>query len=79
VGSDFYARGQRGQLEPDGALRWQVYIPAGAARSWVFTHRVSMKIGNPRGVVLTVNGQKVTSLGSPPITLNLQPGQTVRS
>ena len=38
-----------------------------------------MKIGNPRGVVLTVNGQKVTSLGSPPITLNLQPGQTVRS
>jgi cytoskeletal protein RodZ len=68
-----------GVYGPDGALRWQVYIPAGAARSWVFTHRVSMKIGNPRGIVLTVNGRKMTSLGSGPITLNLQPGQTVRS
>jgi Helix-turn-helix domain/RodZ C-terminal domain len=68
-----------GVYGPDRALRWQAYIPAGAARSWVFTHRMSMKIGNPRGIVLTVNGHKMTSLGSQPITLNLQPGQTVRS
>jgi hypothetical protein len=62
----------------DGTLRWQAYIPAGAARSWVFAHRISMKIGNPGGIVLTVNGHKMTSLGSRPMTLHLQPGQTVR-
>lgn len=62
----------------DGTLRWQAYIPAGAARSWVFSHRVSMKIGHPRGVVLTVNGHKLQSPGSRVVTLNLQPWQTVR-
>ena len=66
-----------GVYAADGTLRWQAYIPAGAARSWVFAHRVSLKIGNPRGIVLTVNGHKVQSLGSRVVTLNLQPGQTV--
>ena len=61
----------------DGTLRWQAYVPAGAARSWVFAHRVSMKISNPRGIVLTVNGHKMHSPGSRVVTLNLQPGQTV--
>jgi cytoskeletal protein RodZ len=60
-----------------GTLKWQAYIPAGAARSWVFAHRVSMKIGNPGGIVLTVNGHRMKSLGSQVATLNLQPGQTV--
>jgi hypothetical protein len=63
-----------GVYRPDGALRWQAYIRAGAARSWVFAHRVSMKIANPGGIVLTVNGHKMTCLGSQPITLNLRPG-----
>jgi hypothetical protein len=55
----------------DGTLKWQAYIPAGAARSWVFARRVSMKIGNPRGIVLTVNGHRINSLGSQVMTLNL--------
>ena len=66
-----------GVYAADGTLRWQTYVSAGAARSWVFAHRVSMKIGNPRGIVLTVNGHKMHSLGSRVVTLNLQPGQTV--
>lgn len=54
-----------------GSLKWQAYVPAGAARSWVFAHRVSMKIGNPRDVVLTVNGHRINSLDSQAMTLNL--------
>jgi len=60
-----------------GTLKWQAYIPAGTARSWVFAHRVSMKIGNPGGIVLTVNGHRMNSLGSQVLTLNLQPGHDV--
>jgi hypothetical protein len=66
-----------GAYAADGTLKWQVYVPAGAARSWVFAHRVSMKIGNPGGIVLTVNGQRMNSLGSQVVTLNLQSGQNV--
>jgi hypothetical protein len=60
-----------GVYAADGTLKWQAYIPAGAARSWVFAHRVSMKIGNPRDIVLTVNGHRINSLGSQTVTLNL--------
>lgn len=65
-----------GVYAPDGTLKWQAYIPAAAARSWVFARRVSMRIGNPGGIVLTVNGHRITSLGSQAVTLNLQPGQS---
>jgi hypothetical protein len=64
-----------GVYAPDGTLKWQAYIPAAAARSWVFARRVSMRIGNPGGIVLTVNGHRMTSLGGQAVTLNLQPGR----
>jgi cytoskeleton protein RodZ len=60
-----------GVYAADGTVKWQAYVPAGAARSWVFTHRVSMRIGNRRGVVLTVNGHRINSLGGQAMTLNL--------
>ncbi len=66
-----------GVYAADGTLKWQAYVPVGTARSWVFAHRVSMKIGNPRGIVLTLNGHRMNSLGSQVVTLHLQPGQTV--
>ena len=65
-----------GVYAADGTLTWQAYIRAGATRSWRFAYPVSMKIGNPGGVVLTVNGHKMNSPGSQVVTLNLQPGQT---
>jgi hypothetical protein len=60
-----------GVYAADGTLKWQAYVPAGAARSWVFAHRVSIKIGNPRDIVLTVNGHRINSLDSQAMTLNL--------
>jgi hypothetical protein len=66
-----------GVYAADSTLKWQAYVPAGTARSWVFAHRVSMKIGNPGGIVLTVNGHRTNSLGRQVVTLNLQPGQSV--
>lgn len=66
-----------GVYAADGTQRWQGIIPAGSTRSWNFTHRVSMKIGNPGGIVLTVNGKRINSLGSQAVTLYFRPQQTV--
>jgi hypothetical protein len=66
-----------GVYAADGTLKWQAYLPAGAARTWVFARRVSLKISNPGGIVLTVSGHKMNSLGGRVVTLNLQPGPAV--
>ena len=52
-------------------------VPAGAHRSWVAHHPVSMKLGNPGGVTLFVNGAPA---GPPagtnqPVTLSFRPGK----
>jgi cytoskeletal protein RodZ len=66
-----------GVYAPDGTMESQDYIPAGSTRSWNFTHRVSMKIGNPGGIVLTVNGHRMKIPGSQVTTLSFRPGGTV--
>ncbi len=66
-----------GVYAANGVEKWQGIVPAGSSRSWSFTHHVSMKIGNPGGIVLTVNGHRVGSLGSQAVTLNFQPRRTV--
>ncbi len=66
-----------GVYAADGIEKWQGIISAGMTRSWSFTRQVSMKIGNPGGIVLTVNGRSMNSLGTQPVTLNFQPGRTV--
>jgi cytoskeletal protein RodZ len=66
-----------GVYAPDGTLQSQAYIPAGSTRSWNFTHRVSMEIGNPGGIVLTVNGRRMNLPGSQVTTLSFRPGGTV--
>jgi cytoskeletal protein RodZ len=66
-----------GVYAPDGTMESQAYIPAGSTRSWNFTHRVSMKIGNPSGIVLTVNGHRITFPSSQVATLSFRPGGTV--
>ncbi len=68
-----------GVYAADGTEKWQGIIPAGGTHSWDFTRQVSMKIGNPGGVVLTVNGHSMNSLGTQPVTLDLKPGQAVSS
>ncbi|MGE5287689.1 MAG: helix-turn-helix domain-containing protein [Micromonosporaceae bacterium] len=59
-----------------GIEKWQGIIPAGGSHSWSFTRQVSMKIGNPGGIVLTVNGHRINSLGSQAVTLDLKPGKS---
>jgi cytoskeletal protein RodZ len=60
---------------PGGTYVTQATLQAGQHKTWTFKHAVSMQIGNPGAVVLTVNGH---SHGSPgqvgsPITLSFHP------
>ena len=52
-------------------------VPAGANRHWVAHHPVRMKLGNPGGVTLTVNGAPAgpPAGANQPITLSFRPGQ----
>ena len=52
-------------------------IPAGSTQTWKETHAVSLRLGNPAGVVLTVNGKKQSPGTSQPVTLTLGPGHEV--
>jgi cytoskeletal protein RodZ len=62
---------------PHGHLLFQVYVLSGSTRTWRFRHAVSMQIGNPGGIVLTVNGKDLGHPGAygQPVTLNFGPGQ----
>jgi hypothetical protein len=62
---------------PNGAYLTQLTLPPGATQTWRFRHAVSMQLGNPGAVVLTVNGQNRGSPGKPgsPVTLSFRPGQ----
>lgn len=64
---------------PNGTYLTQAYVTGGATRSWKFRHAVDMKIGNPGGILLTVNGRDLGRPGSPgqPLTLTLGPGTKV--
>ena len=52
-------------------------VPAGSTQTWKETRTVSLRLGNPSGVVLTVNGKKQSPGTSQPVTLTLGPGQKV--
>ena len=57
---------------PAGAELFQSYIVAGASKSWTFRHAVDMRLGNPGGVRLTVDGKNPLPPGTAnPITLSL--------
>jgi hypothetical protein len=53
----------------------------GNSKAWTFPQAVDMEIGNPGGIVLTVNGRKVDSSGTSgkPVTLSLGPSHGVTS
>jgi cytoskeletal protein RodZ len=63
---------------PNGAYLTQATVVAGSTQSWRFRHSVVMTIGNPGGILLTVNGKNLGRPGasaSPPLTLNFGPGK----
>ncbi len=65
--------------KPDGVFLLQAYVVGGTSKSWSFSRAVNMNIGNPGGIVLTVNGKRVGSPGisGQPVTLSLGPGRPV--
>jgi cytoskeletal protein RodZ len=64
--------------KPDGTYVSQAYVSAGSTQSWTFRHAVVMTIGNPGGILLTVDGKNLGRPGtasSQPLTLNFGPGR----
>jgi hypothetical protein len=57
---------------PTGALLSQDLVVGGTSKTWVFRHPVNMRVGNPPGIVLTVDGLHPLPPGTTnPITLRL--------
>jgi cytoskeletal protein RodZ len=55
-----------------GGYLFQSYVSAGGSRRWIFGRAVDMRLGNPGGVTLRVNGTNPLPPGiSHPITLRL--------
>lgn len=59
----------------------QAYVVGGSTKTWTFRHTVTMQIGNPGGILLTVNGRNLGRPGSPgqPVTLSFGPGTKLPS
>jgi cytoskeletal protein RodZ len=63
-----------------GARIYQGLVYAGSSMHWTEKQAVSLLLGNPGGVSLTVNGQnKVAGTSNRPVTLSLGPGQNAPS
>jgi cytoskeletal protein RodZ len=57
----------------DGSQIFMGVISPGTSKSWTEKHAVSLRLGNPGGIVLTVNGQHRNIKTVQPVTLNLTP------
>ena len=66
---------------PGGSYLSQDYVVGGSTKTWTFRHEVNMQIGNPGGILLTVNGQNLArTIGNAgPVTLSLGPGKKLSS
>jgi cytoskeletal protein RodZ len=51
-------------------------IYPGSPESWTEKHAVTLSLGNPPGVVLTVNGKRVPTRSAIPVTLSFSPPAT---
>ena len=54
-------------------------IPAGSSKTWTEKQAVNVRLGNPGGVVLTVNGKLQNPNSTTPVTLSFKPGTTTQS
>ena len=57
----------------DGAQLFMGVIPAGSSRTFTEKKAVDVRLGNPGGVVLTVNGQRQNPDSTVPVTLSFTP------
>jgi cytoskeletal protein RodZ len=60
---------------PGGATIFEGIVGTGTSKTWTERQAVTLKLGNPGAVTLTVDGKNHTGLGSEPLTLNLGPGR----
>jgi len=67
--------------KPDGSYLSQAYIVGGTVKTWTFHRAVDMRIGNPGGIRLTVNGKNLGEPGTQgqPVTLSFAPGRKLPS
>jgi len=57
---------------PGGAFLSQAYVVGGTSKSWTFGYPVDMRLGNPGGISLSVDGRNPLPPGTAnPITLSL--------
>jgi len=66
--------------KPGGKQLLQAYVLSGHTKTWRFKHAVIMHIGNPGGILLTVNGKDLGHPGAvgQPVTLNFGPSHKIR-
>jgi len=63
----------------DGTQIFMGVVPAGSSRTWTEKQPVNMRLGNPPGVVLTVDGKHQSTNVNNPVTLSFSPGKTTQS
>lgn len=63
----------------DGSQIYMGTILAGASMTWTEKHAVQMKLGNPGGIVLTVDGKRQSPPTNQPVTLSFSPPRSSRS
>ena len=59
--------------QSDGSQIFMGVVPAGSSRTWTVKRAVDMRLGNPPGVVLTVDGKHQSTNVNNPETLSFSP------
>jgi hypothetical protein len=57
----------------DGSQIFMGVVPAGSSMTWTEKQAVSIRLGNPGGIVLTVDGQRQSIKTVLPVTLSYSP------
>jgi cytoskeletal protein RodZ len=63
----------------DGSQIYMGTIPAGSSMTWTEKQAVKVTLGNPAGIVLTVDGKRQTPDTAQPVTLDFSPGTSPQS
>ena len=63
----------------DGTQLYMGVIQAGASMKWTEKQAVDVRLGNPGGVILTVNGQRQNPDSTVPVTLSFSPGTNTQA
>jgi cytoskeletal protein RodZ len=57
----------------DGSQIYMGVIPAGSSMTWTEKQAVNVRLGNPGGILLTVNGKRQHPNSTVPVTLSFRP------